>query len=878
MNKAKTKKTTPMLEQYWKFKDAHPDKLLLFRMGDFYETFFEDAKITANILGITLTARNKSDDDPVPLAGFPYHALDNYLHKLVSAGKKVAICEQVEDPKQAKGIVKRDIVDIITPGSLLDSKLISKPDNNFLSTIHIGKKNSIGLASIDISTGDFFFTELDKSNLKGEILRLVPAEIIVKDERTKLEISELIPDYDTTITVFDSWHSDGSEALQILKDHFHTKSLESIGANRKKTGATAAGIALAYLKELKNDDLMHVNHLIYYSIDNYMLLDEISRRNLELTKSIRYGNKYGSLISILDNTLTPMGTRLLNNWLTHPLLLKDEILERQKSVQQLKDQIENNNSIRDILSDIGDISRIISKIATLKVNPRELIALRNYLNYAPKLLAFLENYDSKLLAEITSNIADYSDLISLIDISIIDNPPHTIKDGNIINDGFNRELDDLRDLSRDGKAWIAKLEDSEREQTGINSLKIGYNRVFGYYLEVTKTHKDKIPEHYIRKQTLVNSERYISPKLKEYETKVLGAEERIKSLEYELYCEIRKTVQDYIEIIQKFVEVISVLDVLCSFAYTAHKNRYVRPDFSTDGEMEMIECRHPVIEQLLVDEQYIPNDVTLDDKLNKIAIITGPNMAGKSTYLRQIGLIAIMAQIGSFIPAKKALLPIFDKVFTRVGASDNLAQGQSTFLVEMIETANILNSATPKSLILLDEIGRGTSTFDGLSLAWSIVEYIHNSKGAKTLFATHYHELTELENVLKSVKNYNIVVKTWKQDLIFLRKIERGGADQSYGIQVAHLAGMPASVLKRAKQILRNLEEHELSPQGLAGKIKKQLGTMDDQITIFEFLDDKSKKSDDILNDIIELDLNKISPLEAWQKLQEIQEKIENKE
>ncbi len=878
MNKVKNKKSTPMLEQYWRFKDQHPDKILLFRMGDFYETFFEDAKLVSKILGITLTARNKSDDDPVPLAGFPYHALDTYLNKLVAAGKKVAICEQVEDPKEAKGIVKRDIVDIITPGSLLDSNFINKPENNYLTTIYFGKKDNIGLASVDISTGDFVFTELDKSQLKAELLRLAPAEIIVKDDKIEAEINHLLSDFDTTITVFDSWHNDAGEALIKLKEHFHTKSLESLGANRKKIGAIAAGIAIAYLQELKNSDLMHINRLVYYSIENYMLLDDISRRNLELTKSIRYGNKYGSLISILDNTLTPMGTRLLNNWLTHPLLNKDEIIERQKSVQQLKDKIEDNNALRDILNEIGDISRIISKVGALKVNPRELIALRNYLSLSPRIAGYINNFNSRLLTNIAANILDYSEITKTLDEAIIDNPPITIKDGNIINNGYNEELDNLRDLSRDGKAWIAKLEDSEREQTGINSLKIGYNRVFGYYLEVTKAHKDKIPEHYIRKQTLVNCERYISPKLKEYETKVLGAEERIKSLEYELYLDIRSKMQDHIELIQQFVDVISQLDVLCSFAFTAHKNRYIRPDFSEDGEMQIIDCRHPVIEQLLEDEHYIPNDVNLDSNENKIAIITGPNMAGKSTYLRQIGLIAIMSQIGSFIPAKKAILPIFDKVFTRVGASDNLAQGQSTFLVEMIETANILNSATSNSLILLDEIGRGTSTFDGLSLAWSIVEYIHNNKRAKTLFATHYHELTELENVLPSVKNYNIVVKAWKNELIFLRKIERGGADQSYGIQVARLAGMPESVLKRAKQILKNLEEHELSPQGLVGKIKKQLGTMDDQITIFEFLDDKSKKSDDILEEIAVLELNTLSPLEAWQKLQEIQEKIENKD
>ena len=867
-----------MLEQYWQFKDAHEDKILLFRMGDFYETFFDDAKEVSKILGITLTARNKSDDDPVPLAGFPYHALDNYLNKLVAAGKKVAICEQVEDPKEAKGLVKRDIVDIITPGSLLDSNLISKPDNNFLTTIYLAKKEQVGVASIDISTADFIFTEIDYSQLKGELQRLESAEIIVKDEDLKQQILNFKLDHNPAITIFDSWHFDSKEAINLLKEHFHTKSLESLGANRKSIGATAAGVTIAYLRELKNDDLVHINRLVYYSLENYMLLDEISRRNLELTKSIRYGNKYGSLISILDNTLTPMGTRLLNNWLLHPLIDKEAILARQGAVKQLKDTIEDTNAVRDLLNGVGDLSRLISKIAVLKVNPRELIALRNYLAVAPKIAKYFQGYNSPLLQEITANISDYSEIIDLIDKTIIDNPPTTIKDGNIINDSCNDELDDLRELSRDGKAWIAKLEDSEREQTGINSLKIGYNRVFGYYLEVTKLHKDKIPEHYIRKQTLVNSERYISPKLKEYETKVLGAEERIKSLEYELYRDLRLKLQVYIEPMQQFVDVISELDVLCSFAYNAHKNRYIVPEFSDEGQMLVEDCRHPVIEILLEGETYIPNDVILDDNENQIAIITGPNMAGKSTYLRQIGLIAIMAQIGSFIPAKKAILPIFDKVFTRVGASDNLAQGQSTFLVEMIETANILNSATPNSLILLDEIGRGTSTFDGLSLAWSIVEYIHNFKKAKTLFATHYHELTELESVLPAVKNYNITVKAWKDEIIFLRKIERGGADQSYGIQVARLAGMPLKVLNRAKQILKNLEENELSPQGLVGKIKKQLSSMDDQITIFEFLNDKNEDNNDIFDEIMEIDLNALSPIDAWQRLKEIQHKIENKE
>ena len=875
INKKSNKKSTPMLEQYWKFKEAHSDKILLFRMGDFYETFFEDAKITSRILGITLTARNKKDDDPVPLAGFPYHALDTYLDKLIQSGNKVAICEQVEDPKESKGIVKRDIVEIITPGSIIDTKLINRPENNYLTIVHWGKKGVIGFSSIDVSTGDFVFTELFETQLKNELLRVESAEIVVKDQETYDKIASYKLETNPTITIFDSWHFDTTEALKLIKEHFHTKSLESLGANRKRYGAAAAGISLAYLKELKNSDLKHINSLLYYSLENYMLLDDISRRNLELTKSIRYGNKFGSLISILDTTLTPMGTRLLNNWLIHPLLDRDEIYNRHQSVQELKERIDQSSAIRDLLTEVGDISRILSKIGSLKVNPRELLALRGYLAIAPKIASYLESFSAKFLKSLQGKIVNYADIIDLIDTSIIDNPPISIRDGNIINDSYSSELDDLRDISRDGKAWIAKLEASEREQTGVNSLKIGYNKVFGYFIEVTKANKDKIPEHYIRKQTLVNCERYISPQLKEYEAKVLGAEERIKNIEYELYRNIRLDLQERVEIMQQFVEVISTVDVLSSFAYNAHKNGYTMPLFTDDGEMKLDECRHPVIEKLLDDEVYIPNNVILDNDENQIAIVTGPNMAGKSTYLRQIGLIAIMAQIGSFVPAKKAQLPIFDKVFTRVGASDNLAQGQSTFLVEMIETANILNSASKDSLILLDEIGRGTSTFDGLSLAWSIVEYIQKYKKAKTIFATHYHELTELENVLSSVKNYNITVKEWNDEMIFLRKVERGGADQSYGIQVARLAGMPHKVLIRAKQILKNLEKHELSPQGLIGKIKKQLNNIDEQIDIFEYIVESNEEGNEIYDEIKNIDLNSISPIEAWQKLKSLQESIQ---
>ncbi len=869
-------KITPMLQQYKKMKEAHPDKLLLFRMGDFYETFFDDAQTMSKILGITLTARNKSDGNPIPLAGFPYHAIDSYLDKLIKAGLKVAICEQVEDPKLAKGLVKREIVEIITPGVILDQQLIEGSRNNFFACIHLDNKLKIaGLAYLDISTGDFLFSEMEIQDVKNEIQRIHPAEIIIQNPEIKYFIDDLKLDYTPAITIYDSWYFDLKESTKLLKEHFHTTTLESLGAQGHNAGAIAAGAALAYVKSLRDDNLSHITSLHFYSLSSFMQLDEITRRNLELIRSMRYGNRSGSLIDVLDKTQTPMGSRLLHQWMMNPLLEQRHIEKRLDMVEDFLSQYPLTEDLRLILKEIGDLSRLLSKVGALRVNPRETMALGHYLSTAPAIHNLLKRYESSVLESISQDIPDFAPMIELIDKAISDTPPMTIMEGNIFKNEYNADLDELRSISRDGKSWIARLEAEERQKTGIPSLKIGYNKVFGYYLEVTLAHVSKIPDYYIRKQTLVNGERYISPQLKEYEAKVLGAEERIKSLEYELFKDIRNTIADYMGSMQKYVEKIAELDVLSTFAFHAYHKNYVRPVFTDSGILEMIDCRHPVIEQILLDEQYIPNDVNLDDECTKIAIITGPNMAGKSTYLRQIGLLVIMAQMGCYIPAKSAHLPIFDKVFTRVGASDNLAMGQSTFLVEMVETANILNSATPRSLILLDEIGRGTSTFDGLSLAWAIVEYIHKFKKAKTLFATHYHELTELENVLSGVKNYNIAIREWNEQMIFLRKIERGGVDQSYGIQVARLAGLPDKVIKRAKDILRNLEEHELSPQGLTAKIKKQLGQKNDQLSIFEVIVEKTEEKDKLLAEIKDLELDRVSPMEAWQKLKEIQDKIE---
>lgn len=870
-------KSTPLMKQFWDAKSKHPDKLILFRMGDFYETFYEDAKIASKILGITLTKRNKNTEGAPALAGFPYHSLDTYLDKLVKAGQKVVIVEQVEDPKLAKGLVKREIVEIITPGAILDEKLISRKENVFLSCICFDKSNNnkVGFACLDISTGDFKFTELNISLLKDELLRAQPSEIIIKNEELKELIENYKLDFSPAFTIYDTWHYDLSEAKKLIKEHFGVFSMESLGFQNKTCGLIAAAVALSYIKSLRSEQLKHINILNFYSLDKYMQIDEVSRRNLELTKSMRNNDREGSLISILDETMTPMGGRLLSNWIQYPLMDTEEINKRLDAVSTFKENIAYTRDLRTILYEIGDLSRIISRLATLRANARDITVLGVYLETAPLIQDLLNNFSSDLINNLKDNIQNYSELVNKIKFFIMENPPLTITDGNIINNNVHQELDELRAISKDGKGWIARLEESEKQKTGIPTLKIGFNKVFGYYIEITRQHKDKIPDYYIAKQTLVNAERYISPQLKEHESRVLGAEERIKNLEYEIFIELRKELSEKVPIIQKYIDIIAQLDTLSCIAFVAHQNHYIRPDFNTDGLLDLNGCRHPVIEKLLKDEQFIPNDVNLNDQDFKIALITGPNMAGKSTYLRQIGLIIIMAQMGSFIPCDKASLPIFDKVFTRVGASDNLAQGQSTFLVEMIETANILHSATPQSLILLDEIGRGTSTFDGLSLAWSIVEYIHNNPkiNAKTLFATHYHELTELENVMDGVKNFNISVREWNDQIIFLRKIERGGADQSYGIQVARLAGIPQKVIQRAKQILKNLEAIEISPQGLTARIKKNLNN-NVQMNLFDLIveetEEKDKTISQIKEAILDLNIDNLTPLEALQKLNEL--------
>lgn len=868
-------KITPMLKQFLDVKKAHPDKLILFRMGDFYETFFEDAFTTSKVLNITLTTRNKNADNPVALAGFPYHALDNYLDKLIKAGLKVAICEQVEDPKKAVGLVKRDVTEIITPGAILDQNLIDKTDFNYLSCVYWEKTtDKIGIASLDISTADFIFTELHEDDFTNEIMRLNPAEIVINSTSTEKWLLTKLKDWKVTITVFESWHFQPVEAIQLLKSHFKIKSMESFGAHNKSLGATAAGAALAYVQSLYKDNLQHISALHYYSLGSYMQLDEVTRRNLELLRSMRYSTRSGSLIDVIDKTLTPMGSRMLNHWILHPLLDVGAINARQDIVSLFLADFPHLKDLREKLKEIGDISRLISKIGSFRINPREVMALMSYLlvirEMGEVLAVFFPETDHNWMQQ----IAGFDDIIDKISGAVNERPPLVITDGGIFQAGYHTELDELLSLSHDGKSWIALLEEDERKKTGIPTLKIGYNKVFGYYIEVTAMNRSKVPDYYIAKQTLVNAERFISPRLKEYESKVLSAEERIKSLEYELYKEFRLYLAEQISRLQTLADTIALVDVYSSLAFLAHQHNYKRPILISDRNLHIVNGRHPVIEQLLDSESFIPNDTLLNCDDNRIAIITGPNMAGKSTYLRQIGLLAIMAQIGSFVPVDAMQTPVFDRIFTRVGASDNLAQGQSTFLVEMIETANILHSATDSSLILLDEIGRGTSTFDGLSLAWAIVEHIEKHVKSMTLFATHYHELTELENIYPAVKNYNIAVKEWNDTMIFLRKIERGGADQSYGIQVARLAGIPDKVVKRAKEILRNLEEHEISPQGLTNAIRKKLNRTVPQMEIFEVLLDKSAEQDNVLQEIKDLELDMLTPIQTWQYLKDLQNRL----
>lgn len=863
----KIDETTPVMRQYNAVKAQYPDALVLFRMGDFYETFREDAKQAAKILNITLTKRANGKAAAVPLAGFPYHALESYLHKLLKAGLKVAICEQVEDPKLAKGVVKRAVVEIITPGTAISDRFLEKEKNNYLVSVYINGENA-GLAALDISTGEFYLSEIPTARITEAVLDLHPAEIICPESIQK-EIQTLFANQVLRITPLEDWIFTYETAYQTLIEHFKTDSLKGFGCQSAVHGITAAGPILYYLRQNYQTNLQHIYSIRNLATDETVLIDDFTRRNLEIFQTMQSGDRKGTLMDVIDQTVSPMGVRLLTKWLIRPLRDPAAINQRLDGVEFLYNNTKIRRQLREMLAHCGDLERLISRLSTNRASAREIVALKNTLKLIPGIRDLLPN--QLAFSEINSFLNPLPELVELLERAIKDEDlPLSIHEGGFIKDGYSAELDEYRHIARHGKEWIARLQETERQKLGIPSLKVGYNKVFGYYIEVTRTHAEKIPPEYIRKQTLVNNERFITPELKEYEEKLLNAEERINQIEFELFQDLRTKILQFIETIQKNAGALAQIDVLAGLAELAEKNRYCRPVINDGTAIDIKAGRHPVVEHLLPPgEKFIANDLHIDNLSEQILIITGPNMAGKSTYLRQIGLIVLMAQIGSFVPADSATIGVVDKIFTRVGASDNLAAGESTFLMEMHETANILNNVTPHSLVLLDEIGRGTSTYDGMAIAWSVTEYLHNQPNvaAKTLFATHYHELTELEKILPRLKNYNVAVREYGDRVIFLRKIVPGGCDKSYGIHVAQMAGVPPEVIGRAREILTNLSpEEKVLPTNrekfrhLPEKDANQLGLFGDDLKLKKML--------------AEVDIDNLTPLEALQKLAEIKKNL----
>ena len=874
-------KKLTLMEQYRRIKSQYPDAILFYRVGDFYETFYEDAKIASRVLGIALTSRDKDDEGkPVPLAGVPHHALESYLYRMVRAGYKVAICEQVEDPKKAKGVVKREVVRIVTPGTIFEQEALEHKENNYLVAL-CDVDDLYGLAHVDLSTGEFHVTELeDEDKLVSEITRLSPSEILIPEgfedgllERVKVETAPVI-------NPLPRWQFDVDTAREELLSHFDVISLEGFGCEGKSAAISAAGALIQYLRETQKQQLKHILSLRTYSLEEFMILDAETQRNLELIRSIRDGSTRGTLIEILDETVTPMGGRKLRQMILRPLLQVNKINARLDAVEELFENLILRDELRELLSQMKDIERLIAKVGLGSANARDLLALRDSLKLVPQIKGKLRDCSSSLLQTIRDQLGDVSGVVDLIEEAIHENPPVTIREGGIIKDGYNQELDELRAIVKDVKGWIAGLQRKERERTGISSLRIGYNKVFGYYIEVTKPNLHLVPEDYIRKQTLVNAERFITPDLKEQEAKILNAQDRINDLEYELFCEVRGRVAEMTEVIQGIAAATAMLDVLGNFAHIAAKNNYTRPQVDDGEEVIIRDGRHPVVERLFTREGFVPNDTYLNCSDRRMCIITGPNMSGKSTFLRQTALICLMAQIGSFVPASAAKIGVVDRIFTRVGASDSLVTGQSTFLVEMNETANILNNATRKSLIILDEIGRGTSTFDGISIAWAVAEHILQHIGAKTLFATHYHELTELAGIYKNVKNYNVAVHDDGEKVVFLRKVVEGATDKSYGIHVAKLAGLPMEVIERANEILGILEGHNISVEGKGKpavasrpRIKRRSKTSfrDDSLQLLLF----TPRPNEIIEELRKLDLNNMTPIQALNKLYELKLKAE---
>lgn len=862
--------STPLMAQYHKIKESAPDTILLFRVGDFFETFEEDAKIASKVLGITLTKRSNGSSGDTPLAGFPFHAIDSYLPKLVRAGYRVAVCEQMENPKFAKGIVKREVIEVVTPGVAFSDKLLDHKRNNYLMAFHI-EKNICGVSFCDISTGEYYAYEIPEEQISQQIELINPAEILIP-KRDKEYIASILEKLGLAVRIskMDDWIFNFDYARDSLKEHFKTVNLKGFGIEDFTCGIIAAGAVLNYLRETQKINLPHINKIARYNPSDYMILDSSTKRNLEIIISMADGGRDGSLISFLDKTETSMGGRMLKNWISAPLKKLEPILKRQESVEELFADKNLRKQVITELKEIGDLERLIAKISAGKGNPRELNYLKSSLRKIPKIQALLVDVKSQTLFQIKQKLNPLERLVERIEKAITDNPPLSLNDMGVIRSGYNEDLDELRDISKNAKTWIANLQKSERERTGISSLKVNYNRVFGYYIEISNANKDKIPADYTRKQTLVNSERYITPELKNYEDKILHAEEKIAQLEYDLFNEVRAFASAEAEAIQQNARLIAMLDCFAALAECADQYNYVKPELTESDALEITEGRHPVVERILKPgEKFSPNDLHTSSSGAQIILLTGPNMAGKSVYLRQNGLIVLLAQIGSFVPAKKAIIGLVDKIYTRVGASDNIASGESTFLVEMQEAANILNNATSKSFILLDEIGRGTSTFDGISIAWALTEYLHENPelSAKTIFATHYHELNEMAALFPRIKNFKVDVKEYGDKVIFLHKVVEGGADHSYGIQVAQMAGLPDYVTNRAKEILQNLEGKEVTPVEIKKNRLAKIRSNETQFSLFEIKDDSIRK------EINDLKIDSLTPLEALNKLNELKKK-----
>ncbi|RGT91003.1 DNA mismatch repair protein MutS [Coprococcus comes] len=875
-----------MMKQYMQTKEEYKDCILFYRLGDFYEMFFDDALTASKELEITLTGKNCGLEERAPMCGIPYHAVDSYLNRLVSKGYKVAICEQVEDPKTAKGIVKREVIRVVTPGTNLDTQGLDETKNNYIMCI-VYMADRYGLSVADVTTGEYLVTELDsQTKLMDELYKFMPSEIVCNEAfyMSGLDLDDLKNRLHMAIYSLETWYFDDALCRETLQEHFKVASLEGIGLSDYECGMIASGALLKYLEETQKNSLSHMSRLTRYATGNYMVLDSATRRNLELVETLREKQKRGSLLWVLDKTKTAMGARTLRKYVEQPLIDKESIVKRLDAVAELKDNAICREEIREYLNPVYDLERLVGKITYQSANPRDLIAFQSSLSMLPSVKCILKDMESDLLKEIYEELDPLEELCDLVGRAIQEEPPLAMKEGGIIKDGYNEEVDRLRKAKSEGKNWLADLETKEREKTGIKNLRIRYNKVFGYYLEVTNSFKDLVPDYYTRKQTLANAERYIIPELKELEDTILGAEDKLCALEYELYCEVRNTIAAELTRIQRTAKAVAKLDVIASLALVAERNNYVRPKINEKGVIDIRDGRHPVVEKMIPNDMFIANDTYLDDKKQRISIITGPNMAGKSTYMRQAALIVLMAQLGSFVPASSANIGLVDRIFTRVGASDDLASGQSTFMVEMNEVANILRNATSKSLLILDEIGRGTSTFDGLSIAWAVVEYISNSKllGAKTLFATHYHELTELEGKISNVNNYCIAVKEKGDDIVFLRKIVKGGADKSYGIQVAKLAGVPDPVINRAKEIVEELvtaditgKVKDIAVQGSETKKKTQKKLDEVDLTQFSLFD--TVKDDDVLNELKELDISHMTPMDAMNKLYQLQNKLRNR-